>query len=220
MTIDLSIRRQVKILINAYPHAGVEQFYSLLASTIRADRTENMNELAEGSEWIIWKKEPVISLGNYGEDVTLCTIIREPAENIAINVCGWFTGKTGQIIYGSEVMKKENIKEELVLSEKDIKFINHQMMVYKSYMRCALLNKDINVFSTDQMKSDPVKTVNKMLDLSGSTHRRDFGNAVLKRGFTDDAVNQDHYDMVVSYIHSTDEYKEIFALYSSLLEKV
>ena len=151
MTTTLSTRRKMKILINAYPHAGVEQFYSLLASTIRANRTENMNELAEGSEWIIWKKEPVISLGNYGDDVTLCTIVREPAENIAINVCGWFTGKTGQIIYGSEVMKKENIKEELTLSEKDIKFINHQMMVYKSYMQCALLNKDINGTCDDKI---------------------------------------------------------------------
>lgn len=220
MITDLSIRRKMKILINAYPHAGVEQFYSLLASTIRSDRTENMNELAEGSEWIIWKKEPVISLGNYGEDVTLCTIIREPAENIAINVCGWFTGKTGQIIYGSEVMKKENIKEELVLSEKDIKFINHQMMVYKSYMVCATLNKNLKVFSTDQMKSNPVQTINSMLDISGSKHKRDFGNAIVKRGFHDDEVNKDHYDMVVSYIHSTEQYQEILKLYNTLLERI
>jgi hypothetical protein len=210
----------MKILINAYPHAGVEQFYSLLASTIREDRTENMNELAEGSEWIIWKKEPVILLGNYGEDVTLCTVIMEPAENIAINVCGWFTGKTGQIIYGSEVIEKENIKEELELFEKDIKFINHQMMVYKSYMKCALLNKNIKVFSTDQMKNDPIETINKILDVSGSKHKRDFNNAVVEHGYVDDPINQDHYDMVVSYIHSTDEYKEIFALYNSLLERV
>jgi len=210
----------MKILINAYPHAGVEQFYSLLASTIREDRTENMNELAEGSEWIIWKKEPVISLGNYGEDVTLCTVIMEPAENIAINVCGWFTGKTGQIIYGSEVMEKENIKEDLTLSEKDIKFINHQMMVYKSYMMCATLNKNLNIFSTNQMRNNPVATIGKILDISGSEHKRDFNNEVIGRGYVDDPINQDHYDMVVSYIHSTDEYKEIFALYNTLLERV
>ena len=50
-------------------------------------------------------------------------------------------------------------------------------------------------------------------------HKRDFDNAIVKRGFTDDAINQDHYDMVVSYIHSTEEYKEILALYNSLLER-
>ena len=210
----------MKILINAYPHAGVEQFYSLISSAIREDRTENKNELAEGSEWIIWKKEPVISIGNYGDDVTLCTIVREPAENIAVNVCGWFTGKTGQIIYGSEVMQKDNVKQELSLTEKDIKFIKHQMMVFKSYMLCAQLNKDIKVFSTDQIKSDPAAAVNLALDISGSKHKRDLSNAVIRRGFVEDPVNPDHFDLVFSYIKTTEEYKEILDLYNILLAKV
>jgi hypothetical protein len=210
----------MKILINAYPHAGVEQFYSLLASTIRADRTENMNELDEGSEWIIWKKEPIVSLGDYGKDVTVCAIIREPADNIAVNVCSWFTGKTGQIVYGSEVIKKENIKEELNLSEKDMKFINHQMMVCKSYMMCASINEKLNIFSTEQMKNDTIETINKILDISGSKHLRDFNSPIVKRGLMDDEVNQDHYNMVVSYIKSSEQYKELLELYTKLLERV
>jgi hypothetical protein len=87
-------------------------------------------------------------------------------------------------------------------------------------MQCALLNKNINVFSTDQMKSGPVETINKMLDISGSKHKRDFSNPVVKRGFTDDEVNKDHYDLVVSYIHSTEQYQEILKLYKTLLERV
>jgi hypothetical protein len=70
------------------------------------------------------------------------------------------------------------------------------------------------------MKSDPVKTVGSILDISGSKHKRDFGNAIIKRGFNDDEVNKDHYDMVVSYIQSTEQYQEILGLYNTLLERV
>ena len=70
------------------------------------------------------------------------------------------------------------------------------------------------------MNANPVETINNMLDISGSNHKRDFSNPVVKRGFTDDEVNKDHYELVVSYIHSTEQYKEILELYTTLLERI
>ena len=209
----------MKLLLNAYPHAGVEQLYLMVASSIRDNRTSNFHEMAEGDEWTIFKKEPIILLGDYGNDVSLFTIVRNPLENIAMNIDAWFSGLTGQLIYGNEVLDTNNIKKSSGLTEKEYKFLTHQIEVYKSYMVCTQRNSKVNIIKYEDLINKREESVKKILDMSGFNSKFMNYDALSQAPIEFDVPRTEYFEEIKTHIENHKDYPEVLNLYKEVYSK-
>lgn len=160
----------MKILLNAYPRSGSTTFTSELRNAFRPFRTCNPHEMAEFDEWIIYKHEPFIYFGNYGNDVTLLAIIRNPIDAISSNTERWLKGFTGNVIQGVRIVDKKQNRidnlESLGLIELD--FIKHQIEVYTSYLHCLEKNiNNIKCFTYEQTRNETDKCIQNIMIFSG-----------------------------------------------------
>lgn len=160
----------MKVLLNAYPRSGSTTFTQELRGGFRPLRKGNPHELAEFDEWIIYKHEPFIYMGNYGDDVTMVAIVRNPIDAISSNVERWFKGFTGNVIQGVQIVdKQQNIIDNLVdlgTVEKD--FIDHQIEIYTSYLSCLEKNiENIKCFLYEQTRTQTDICIANVMIFSG-----------------------------------------------------
>lgn len=160
----------MKILLNAYPRSGSTTFTDSLRKSVRDTRPGNYTELAEGNDWIIYKHEPFIHFGFYGDDVVQATILRDPIDAIASNVERWFKGFTGNVIQGVRIVNNGlNIIDSIdVLDDQKLGFINHQIEIYQSYLKCLEKNIDnVTCFTYSQTRNQTDICIKNLLILSG-----------------------------------------------------
>ena len=160
----------MKILLNAYPRSGLTTFAIEVRRAFRIFRTHNLQDMAEFDEWIIDKHEPFIYFGNYGDDVILLGIIRNPIDAISSNTERWLKGFTGNTIEGIRILDKRQNKIDSIenLGPVELDFIKHQIKVYTSYLSC--LEKNINnvkCFTYEQTRNETDKCLKNIMIFSG-----------------------------------------------------
>lgn len=145
----------MKILLNSYPLSGHIPLTQSIIRLTGAITKDNPEQMAEGSNWVIWKQEPIIFLGNYNDDILLCSVLRNPLEVISLNVDRWFSGISEKMVYNIPAGDDSNKNQGDTLSNRDIEFINHQVRMYKSYANSLdMSKKDIYITSYDKYISN------------------------------------------------------------------
>lgn len=161
----------MKILINSFPRSGSNTFTAALRKSVWNVRSGNLHEREEYDEWIINKYEPLFYLGNYGNDVTLCGIIRNPIDAITSNTERWFKGFTGNVIDGVQIIDKHQTKSEesIELKSFEKEFIRNQIQRYNSYLNCIEKNFDnIKYLTYEQTRNQTDLAIKNLLLLSGT----------------------------------------------------
>jgi len=209
----------MKILLNAYPRSGGTTFTSELRNAFDPFRSGNPHELAEFEEWITNKHEPFIFLGQYGNDVTLVSIIRDPIDAISSNTESWLRGFTGNIIQGVKVVnKKQNRIEDMSdLGAIELNFIKHQIEIYNSYLACLEKNiNNIKCFTYDQTRNETEKCIKNIMIFSGIKTEK-----IINNKFTKTIIHKRKkhpiYFKIREYLESLDGISDG---YNGIMEKV
>lgn len=180
----------MKYLLNAYPKSGSQTFAKTLIKVVTSFRKGSLH-LPESDNWVICQYEPVVHLGNFGEDVYKISIIRNPSDAITINTERHFLGFLGKQIYGTSLMDKEKdvltSKTELTPYDKD--FIDHQIERYNSYTDCLLKNiKNTMCFTNEQTRTQTKQCLQNILELSGVDYSQ-----IQKDIFTENIIDKIPY---------------------------
>ena len=154
----------MKIMFNSYPLSGHIQLCSTILRSTKNITKDNPEQMAEYDNWVIWKQEPVFFNGFY-ENVSLCTVIRDPLEVISLNIDRWFGGHSEKRVFNQEVRDESRIRNNSTLNENDINFINHQVRLYKSYIKCFEQRKQpIFITTYNKYLNDTENVVNELVD--------------------------------------------------------
>lgn len=159
----------MKILINSFPRSGSNTFTGALRKSVWNIRNGNLHEREEYDEWIINKYEPLFYLVNYGSDVTLSAIVRNPVDAITSNAERWFKGFTGNVIDGVQIVDKaQNKSDEIIkLGLSEIDFIQNQIKRYGSYLNCIEKNfNNIKYLTYEQTREQTDIAIKNLLMLS------------------------------------------------------
>jgi hypothetical protein len=159
----------MKILINSFPRSGSNTFTGALRKSVWSIRNGNLHEREEYDEWIINKYEPLFYLGDYGSNVTLSAIVRNPIDAITSNTERWFKGFTGNVIDGVQIVnKKQQRSEEVIkLDSFEIDFIQGQIKRYGSYLNCIEKNfNNIRYLTYEQTREQTDIAIKNLLILS------------------------------------------------------
>jgi len=160
----------MKFLLNAYPKSGSQTYANVLRRAIRQIRKENHSELPEKEDWIICQYDPIVHLGNFGNDVIKISILRDPVDAITINTERHFKGFLGKQINGVGLVDVDGnvVDSKNTLTQQDKEFIDHQIERYNSYINCLLLNIDnIVCLTNDQIKKETLNCTKNILFMAG-----------------------------------------------------
>lgn len=153
----------MKILCNAYPWSGQIDFTQSLIRSLNHDYN-NKAQWVEKDNWITWKQEAIIFLPKY-DDVTLCTIIKNPEESIATNVDKILSGYNGQKILGKDFSEGSWINPTEKLIDRDYKIIEYETKMYLSYIECMIKSKNkILILNYNDYKNNTLDICMKVFD--------------------------------------------------------
>lgn len=160
----------MKFLFNAFPKSGSQTFAQTVRRAIREIRDGNHEEWPEYNDWVICQYDPVINLGNFGNDVVQISVVRNPSDAITINTERHFKGFLGKQINDIPLLDKDGdiLAGKTTLTDFDKEFIDHQIDRYNSYINC--LNKNIDniiCFTNEQTRKQTKTCVQNVLSFAG-----------------------------------------------------
>lgn len=211
----------MKVLVNSYPKSGTTMFTNAINMAIGPLELEGTKQmpLPYGKNWVTWKHENIILMGNFGDDVIICNILRNPIDAISSNVDRWFSGFTGNVIQGVPVHNPKIINRNPELTEENRGFIEHQKDMYMTYLKSLYLNfNNITVFTYEQLKNNPEQCVNNIIALSNEDYSR--ANHYHTRSLLCKSPSErgTHYQAIRDYL--SNNLQEINDLYLEVLDMV
>jgi hypothetical protein len=159
----------MKFLFNAFPKSGSQTYAQAVRRAIRSIR-RTPSELPELEDWIICQYDPVVHLGNFGDDIIKVCVLRNPIDAITINTERHFKGFLGKQINGVGLVDSNGniIENKTDLTTQDREFIDHQIERYNSYINCMLLNIDnIVCFTNEQTRTETATCTKNLLHMAG-----------------------------------------------------
>lgn len=158
----------MKIFTNSYPRSGASTFMNALRGATRHLRPDFLDELYNQEHWINKNHNPVIFLGTYPEDVVPSIIIKDPLDAITSNSFRWSKGHTGNVVHGSIIIDKNQIRNDTELDPRLIELINHQMDQYLSYLYCYMQNPErVVAFTYEQIQESPIDCIKNLMHFAG-----------------------------------------------------
>lgn len=158
----------MKIFTNSYPRSGASTFANAIRNSTNHLRPPFIDELYNQDNWVNKNHNPVIFLGTYPEDVTSVTIIKDPLDAITSNSFRWSKGHTGNVVHGSIIIDKDQIRNDTFLDEGMTRLIDHQMDQYLSYIYCYMQNpENVVAFTYDQIQKDAVGCIKNIAVFAG-----------------------------------------------------
>lgn len=161
----------MKILINSYPKSGSQSFAHVIKRAVRETRIPNETELPENGGWIVLIYDPVVNLAKFDNDVTQISIIRNPSDAITINTERHFRGFMGNRAFSDDIVainQANTLDTKESLTPGDMRFIDHQIERYNSYINCLEMNFDkILCFTHEQTRTQTEQCVKNALSYSG-----------------------------------------------------
>jgi hypothetical protein len=150
----------MKIFTNSYPRSGATTFSNAIRNSTYHLRPPFADELYNQNDWVNKNHNPVIFLGTYPEDVVPVTIVKDPLDAITSNSFRWSKGHTGNVVHGSIIIDKDQIRNDTFLDEGMKRLIDHQMDQYLSYIFCYMQNPDnVVAFTYDQTQKNAVDCI-------------------------------------------------------------
>ena len=214
----------MKIFTNSYPRSGATTFTNAIRSSTYHLRPPFMDELYNEENWVNKNHNPVIFLGTYPKDITVVTIVKDPLDAITSNSFRWSKGHTGNIVHGSIIIDKDQIRNDAFLDDGMTRLIDHQMDQYLSYMYCYMQNPDsVVVFTYDQIQKDPVGCIKNIAVLSGiNPEEIDQKSVEFSMGHPPQPTGEKTamYYEIRKYIESSEKFLEVSRSYKEVLKYI
>lgn len=211
----------MKIFTNGYPRSGTTNFTNSVLMSTKKLMGSDRDQLCHNKHWVMKNHNPILFLGSYPSDITICTIVRNPLDAISSNSFRWAKGYTGNMIQGLLVMNEENQPQDQRLSDHSKATIEHQIDQYISYMFAILQNpENIVMFTYEQTKNNLVwciKTLVGFTEMDVDKIETEMDKIIMYSPNNASDEKTDLYFGIKEYIKGTEKYQQAVEYYDKVM---
>lgn len=208
----------VKLVVVSPPRCGSTMFARAISTAAwKLDGIGNM-PYAHNKNWVMAKHEHIIFYGNY-DDISICSIIRDPLDAISSNMHRWLSGYVGIVVNGVEVRDMDRASRSNELGKEAMDFMDQSIDTYLAYLVAIDSKIDkLIVFTYDQIKNNPVESVSNVLsmfNLDTQDYSQEDVVGILSAESSEKGVL---YGEIRKYLEP--KLDEVYRLYWKIMEKV